>query len=964
MVNEYFFSGTLPENSSTYVKRQADDELFNALKDGHFSYVFNSRQTGKSSLRVQVMRRLQQERFACCTIDVSTIGTRQVTAEKWFAGILRRLEKDFELDLNLGDWLREREWLSPLDRFREFIESVLFKQIPQYIIIFIDEIDSVLSLDFPTDDFFAFIRACHNLRVDNIEYKRLTFCLLGTVTPFDLIQDKTRTPFNIGKSIELTGFTLDEAKASLTQGLTDKVDNPVKVLEEILYWTGGQPFLTQKLCSLIIKNSESKKPDVQNIVDKYILHNWESQDEPQHLKTISQRILNNEQRVGRRLGIYQQILQHGELEADETLEQVELRLSGLVVKKNAKLRIYNRIYGAIFNKDWVESELLHIRPYGEAIAAWLHSSCQDKSQLLRGEALQDAKAWAKGKRLSNDDHNFLLASEELEKLEAQAAFNDAIKTNNILSKNIIKVSIYLFFVFLFAAFALTQLFFSTRTSQEKEQAALIDKELESQVNNDTERLLSAIQAGQRLQTIVKDNRPLQQYPTTKPIVALQSILSELDRGNHPHSINDVAFSPDGKSIVTAHSDGTAKIWNLSGKHLATLKGHESSIWEASFSSDGQRIATVGLDWTMRIWDLSGRQISKIRWERYSIFLQNLILTPDWKNLIVIDDSIVSLYNLNGQMLAQWQPDHLIYDFSLSPDGKNLATIGEDDNTIRIWDLSGKKLNEWKVKGHAVSRILFSSKREGLYSIRNRNTIQLWDINGKLLSKAPVKIANFERFSFSPDEKTIAIAGKSDIIKFSSLTGKLLSQIQGKPGELKEFDLSPDGKRLVTGGYSGGVSIWNLSGKRIVEIIKGKYKKYENIKWKLPKTEYNSFVFSSTGKYLATVEPENKILTLWNYLRQITQLKINQGEIQQILFSPNEKYIATVVKPIKPINLNVEDTSSTKLTGQKLNNVVYIWDISGKLLAKLKVNQDKVLNIAFSQDSQLLAIKREDSKVQV
>lgn len=191
----------------------------------------------------------------------------------------------------------------------------------------IDEIDSVLSLNFKTDDFFALIRYCYNQRADKPEYQRLTFTLLGVATPSDLIQDKQRTPFNIGQAIELNGFQLAEAER-LAQGLVRKFSNPQEVLEEILAWTGGQPFLTQKLLKLILAVDE--RLSVEDVVRSRIIENWEFQDEQAHLKTIRDRLLRNKQHAGQLLGLYQQILQQESIPADDSPEQMELQLTGLV----------------------------------------------------------------------------------------------------------------------------------------------------------------------------------------------------------------------------------------------------------------------------------------------------------------------------------------------------------------------------------------------------------------------------------------------------------------------------------------------------------------------------------------------------------------------------------------------------------------------------------------------------------
>ncbi|MBH8567012.1 CHASE2 domain-containing protein [Nostoc sp. CENA67] len=433
---EYQIGGSLESSAPSYVKRQADSEFYEGLKAGQFCYVLNSRQMGKSSLRVRTMQKLQAEGIICVFIDLTGMGTQDVTPEKWYAGIVQSLVSGCQLNSKIQwrTWWRERrDLLSSVQCLNQFIAEVVLVEVKQNIVIFIDEIDRVLSQNFSLDDFFALMKFFLQQREVCDEYRRLTFALLGVANPNELIQDKTQTPFNIGKAIEMQGFQPDEVQP-LIDGLKGRVTNPETVLMQILEWTSGQPFLTQKLCQFIVLESTAQRFSlVEQVVKSRIVENWESQDEPEHLRTIRDRILyRNEKRTARLLELYQQILQHGEIPADGTPEQIELRLSGLVVERQGKLKVYNRIYEAVFNQSWVDSKLAQLRPYAEAIAAWSASACQDESYLLRGQALQDALAWALGKSLGNLDYQFLVASQDLAKRQAQNSLQTLAHANQLL----------------------------------------------------------------------------------------------------------------------------------------------------------------------------------------------------------------------------------------------------------------------------------------------------------------------------------------------------------------------------------------------------------------------------------------------------------------------------------------------------------------------------------------------------
>jgi signal transduction histidine kinase len=274
----------------------------------------------------------------------------------------------------------------------------------------------------------------------------LTFALFGVANPTDLIRDKQRTPFNVGQAIKLAGFQEQEIQP-LLPGLQGHGENPVAILQCILHWTGGQPFLTQKLCQVVstlpkpIRAGEEAQR-VEELVRSHILNHWELQDDPAHLRTIRDYLLHDPQQAIRLLALYQYILlTHSAstrypLLIDDSYDQARLLLSGLVIRQGNTLSPRNPIYEAVFDQAWVEHQLTRFRPYAAALAQWVQSGYQDVSVLLQQAALREAQTWATGKSLGDLDYQFLAASQILDRQQRERRILESLSVLNYRQGNL------------------------------------------------------------------------------------------------------------------------------------------------------------------------------------------------------------------------------------------------------------------------------------------------------------------------------------------------------------------------------------------------------------------------------------------------------------------------------------------------------------------------------------------------
>ncbi|MEL7241957.1 MAG: AAA-like domain-containing protein [Cyanobacteria bacterium J06573_2] len=960
MSDNFFYKvgGSLAEDAPSYVVRKADFYLYNELKAGNFCYIFNSRQMGKTSLQVRTIKRLQAEGVACMTIDISGRGSKDINPEQWYAGIVYTLVANFGIanpSEFIRTWWKQNSELSPLQRLDVFIEEILLNKVKSQIVIFIDEIDSILSLNFSCDDFFSWIRSCYEKRNINKDFNRITFALLGVATPSDLITDKVRTPFNIGSAIQVNGFQIDEVSA-LTAGLR-KNKNPQAVLKEVLNWTGGQPLLTQKLCDLLTSFSDLQSEDVEKIVRQQIIDNWEYFDEPPHLKTIKDRILRSKHNTGALLGLYQKILQIGKIPVDDSPEQIELRLSGLVVESEGYLQVYNRIYAAVFNLNWVEKALMNLRPYSEALSAWFASNCEDNSRLLRGKALADANNWATDKSLSKQDYQFLNASQELEKQglaqesRILAEANHTLTTAQRKAKRQTRIGGGILICSVIGA----MIAFASANNklQEAQEGTQIERAgitaLKQFETKQIDSLVTAMDAGQRLKELVNDGRSLEKYPATSPLLALQTITDNIREVQqfeaHEEYITSVNWSHDGKYLVTASTDNIARIWNLSGKLITELKGHQNSVNSAIFSQDDKYILTASEDKTFRIWDFNGKQLAIIKHQQR---IHQASFSPDGKRVITTsfkppvrkiengisvaipsNEKIVRIWDLSGNLLLQLK--NTVNTASFSPDGKYILTTS-NDKTAKIWDTSGKLIKTFSGHSDAVKSAYWSPN--GKYILTNSNYSIVWDISGKQIARFKVddkwKITGA---GFSLDSQRIFVT-TSEKTYVWDLSGRLIKEIKNQKELNSNAEFSPDGKRIFTTDNTikvwdirdGAAKAWNLSADLIAQL-QGNYR---TPRW------------SPDGKYIVT--SRNKKVSIWNLSDNIpvtTAILKSKNQINRANWSPDGKYVVTSAR-----------------------NSVLIWDKSGKQLARFPGHSDVIHNANFSPDGNKIITASNDKTARV
>ncbi|HJS19163.1 MAG TPA: helix-turn-helix domain-containing protein [Anaerolineales bacterium] len=391
---------------------------------------------------------------------------------------------------------------------------------------------------------------------------------------------------------------------------------------------------------------------------------------------------------------------------------------------------------------------------------------------------------------------------------------------------------------------------------------------------------------------------------------------------HTAGMNDVAFFPDGKSIISGSEDSTARIWDVAtGQTLHVLTGPGAAVIRLEVSPDGKYVVTGSMDGTARLWDASTGEQMRI----FNIPIGAVAFSPDSKYFATgSDDLVARIWEVStGQVVHEFFGADTL-GVAFSPDGRLLLT-GGGDRTASLWDIAtGERIRFFTGHGAAVQTVLFSPDGRQIVTTSNDGIVRVWNLEPSSIGMQFIgHNINLKQASFSPDGKLIVTAGIDGIAHlWNRETGQITVTLTGHTNEALGAVFSPDGKIVLTASADGTARLWDaVTGEKLLRL-------------EGHTDAVSRAAFSPDASYIVT--------TSWDGTARVWDPKTGETKVVYSDQGP-EPLNWVAVSPDGKMAATSGDDGTTR-----------IWDpLTGKELTVFKGHSGRVMGVAFSPDGKYL-----------
>ncbi|HEV2705299.1 MAG TPA: hypothetical protein VGV59_05205 [Pyrinomonadaceae bacterium] len=410
--------------------------------------------------------------------------------------------------------------------------------------------------------------------------------------------------------------------------------------------------------------------------------------------------------------------------------------------------------------------------------------------------------------------------------------------------------------------------------------------------------------------------------------------ASLNWGAHPvKSVTSIAYSPDGRWLAVAAGDNTVRLWdrNAPQKEASILRGAKASLYAIAFAPDGRRLAAGGADQNILVWNLDAQAAAPIMLKANQDTVHAVAFSPDGRLLASAGNDVKLWEMLAPEPRAVTLDGHKqpVVALSFSPDGALLAT-GSEDGRIGLWNMRSPARTSVMLEGHdgAVTAVAFSPDGKMLGSGSEDNTVRLWDTT--LPAAKPITLGRHREIvsslAFSRDGRVLVSGGYDKKVKLWDIALQPgLTTLRGIGASVGTLAYTPDGRRLATGNNNGEVKIWDAASRR------------ELATFKAHEQAVRSLAVSPDGRRLVTAGSDAAV-KLWDMDAPERAPLVLRSDLTRavyaVAFSPDGERLAAAGddKLIKVWNLSAPEREPLTLSGHTgaVTSLVYAPD--GRTLA--------------------------------